>query len=127
MKTDNTSYSLADKTRNINEWYRRTASWIWESSADWEWDDSNYTTLPNATTALAAGQQDYELPSTAQKIERVEVKNSDGDYMLIAPLDKSQVNQAMTEFWETNGMPIYYDLVGRSVLLYPAPATAANR
>jgi len=27
----------------------------------------------------------------------------------------------MSEFYETPGMPVYYDLVGRSVFLYPKP------
>ena len=42
-------------------------------TGEWEYDDSNYTNLPEATADLVDGQRDYELPSTAQKIDRVEV------------------------------------------------------
>jgi len=31
----------------------------------------------------------------------------------------------MSEFQETDGFPLYYDLVGRSILLYPAPSSAS--
>ena len=37
-------------------------------------------------------------------------------------MDKSQISSAMSEFYSTDGMPVYYDMVGRSVLLYPAPS-----
>ena len=113
-------------TRLINVWYRRTNSWIWEATGTWEFDDSNATDMPIATTDLVttAGseQQDYEIPSTAQKIDRVEVLSVNGDYATVKPIDKSEVKgTAMSEFYETPGMPVYYDLVGRSVFLYPKP------
>lgn len=111
-------------TRMINSWYRRVNSWIWEVTGTWEYDDSNYTDLPIATTTIVNNQQDYEIPSTAQKIDRVEVLDIGGNYQLITPIDKSQIKtSAMSEFQETAGMPRYYDLVGRSLLLYPKPDT----
>ena len=128
--TDSSTYTVADKIRNANTWYRKVNAWIWDSTGDWEYDDSNWTNLPVATTDLVttAGseQQDYEMPSTAQKIDRVEVLDSEGNYQLLKPFDKSQVlDQSMSEFYETAGFPIYYDLVGRSILLYPKPADAS--
>src|SRR3990167_10070724 len=69
-----TTATLQMFTRYINGWYRKTVSWIWQATGDWEWDDTNLTDLPIATTTLVASQQDYALPSTAQKILRVEVK-----------------------------------------------------
>ena len=111
-------------TRLINDRYGLVANKIWKTTGDWEYDDTNQTTLPVATTDLVADQQDYGLPSSAQKLERVEIKNQDGDYIIIRPIDKSQIeNQAMSEFYETAGTPVYYDVVGRSLLLYPKPGT----
>jgi len=123
-KTDTTSYCIEDKTRNINEWYRKANSWIWQATGTWEYDDSNYADFPIATTTLVAAQQDYEIPSTAQKIDRVEILDSGGNYQKLKPLDKSQVDAAMSEFYETDGMPAYYDMVGHSIFLYPAPSAA---
>lgn len=111
-------------TRLINAWYRRVNSWIWEATGTWEYDDSNWTDLPIATTTIVDEQQDYELGSTAQKIDRVEVLDSNGNYQLVTPIDKSQIkSSAMSEYKETPGMPVYYDLVGRSLMLYPKPST----
>lgn len=124
LGTDNTRYPLADKTRNINLWYKRVTSWIWDAVGDWEYDDSNYSTLPEATTTMVNGQKDYTLPTNAQKIERVEVKDINGNFILLKPFDKSQITDlAMSELLKTDGMPIYYDLIGRSLLLYPSPGT----
>jgi hypothetical protein len=90
----------------------------------WEFDDSNQTTLPIATTTLVASQQDYSIPATALGVERVEVMNDSGDYQVLKQIDKSEIkNAAMTEFFETDGMPTYYDIMGNSIFLYPAPVT----
>jgi len=114
---------LKQFTMLIYAWYRRVNSWIWEVTGTWEYDDSNYTDLPIATTTIVNEQQDYEIPSVAQKIDRVEVLDSDGNYQLITPIDKSQIKtSAMSEFYETPGLPTCYDLIGRSLVLYPKPS-----
>ena len=113
-------------TKNINEWYKQVNTWIWQSTGLWEYDDANYTDLPVATTTLVHNQQDYELPSVAQKIDRIELLDSNANYGLLLPIDKSSIkNLSMTEFQESAGFPLYYDLVGRSVLLYPKPSSAS--
>ena len=123
--TDTTTYPTNDFIRSANEWNRKAVTWIWQSQADWEYDDSNYTDLPTATTTLVAAQQDYALPSTAFEIDRVEVLDADGDYCLIAPLDKTWIkDEALSEFESTDGMPKWYDLRYNSIFLYPAPASA---
>lgn len=115
---------LREFTRLMNSWYRKADTWIWQAAGDWDFDDSNQTTLPVATTTLVDAQADYSLPSTARKIDRIEVKDIAGNYNLVSPIDKSQVtDEAMTEFEETNGVPTYYDIVGNSIYLYPAPDT----
>ena len=119
------SYSENDLFRNINAWYRKFNSWIWNASGKWEFDDKNYTNLPFATTDMVDEQQDYTLPSTAQKILRVEVKNSSGDWQQLDQLDQTEIGGAMTEFYETSGMPAFYDIVGNSLMLYPKPDTAS--
>jgi len=126
MPHSRTSYSYIDKARNMNTWYRKVVSWIREAPSDWQYDDSNLTTLPVYTANLVATagseQQDYELDSVAQAIERVEVLDADGNYQKLIPMDEPDIrNEAMSEFNETPGMPIYYDLKGRSVILYPKP------
>jgi hypothetical protein len=121
---DTISLPNSDLARTSNVWQRVAKDRIWSACADWEYDDKNYGDLPVATTDLVDGQEDYELPSTAQTIERVEVLDADGDAQLLIPINKELVkSEAMTEMFSSDGMPEYYDMVGRSIILYPTPAT----
>lgn len=119
------SYALVDITRNINNAYLDTIAKIWNAAAGWQFDDSNQTSLPVGYTTVVHNQQDYELPSTAQRIARVEIKDAGGNFQLLKQIDIHDVNnEAMSEFRSGNGMPQFYDLVGRSVMLYPTPSSA---
>jgi len=125
VATDTTSLPVTDFLRSANTYYRKAAYLIWKNAAGWEFDDSTYTTLPIATCDLVAAQQDYALPTSALDIQRVEVLNSAGDYILLNRMTKEEVTEeALSEYYSTNGLPKYYDLVGNSLLLYPAPASA---
>ena len=115
---------MADFCRSVNSWLRILVFLVWKNSPIWEFDDSNYTTLPIATTSTVANQQDYSLPSNALDIERVEILIG-GDYEVLKQLDKTEIPEtAMTEFMESAGNPIYYDVIGNSLMLYPKPSTA---
>jgi len=124
--TDTSQYPIVQFIRNANVWYRKAGSWIKGASGTWEYDDSNWTDLPEATTTLVATQQDYSLDVVMQEVERVEVKDSKGNYYQLTPLDQSQIKgTALSEFYETDGLPKYYDIRGFSIFLYPAPAAAS--
>jgi len=121
--TNSTTYSVADKVRNINQAYHDVTRLIWESSDTWQFDDTNKGDIPKIITTLTAGTSQYAIPSTAQKIERVEIKNVNGDWNKLTQIDYNDIGVALPEYLSTNGMPIYYDLVGNYINLYPAPAT----
>lgn len=124
LATDTTSFPIADFTRSANSWTRNAVFEMWKNSGFWEFDDSNYTTLPTATCDLVDSQQDYSMPTNALDIQRVEVLDSSGNYQLLTQLDKSLINESsMSEYYETAGMPRYYDVMGNSVLLYPKPSS----
>lgn len=120
------TYSPTNKRRNMNIAYRDVARIIWESDGGWRYDDSNATNLPKATTDLVHNQQDYTLPTTALRIARVEVKDGVGNWIKLKPLDPQEVTTGLPEFLggET-GTPLYYELQGTSVLLYPTPTSAS--
>jgi len=122
--TDSTSYPLADKTRNLNQEYHNTTRLIWENTDTWQYDDSNKTDLPIAINTLGQNQQDYSLPSTARKINRVEVLDVNGNYVKLKQIDYKDIGVAMTEYMDIAGMPVVYDLVANSLFLYPAPSSA---
>ena len=125
--TDDNSYPIADKTRDINAWYDRVVSLILLSDGRWQWDDSNQTTLPRCTATLVDGQKDYQIAgSTFLEILRVEIKDNNGNYQLLKPFDERDIkNVALSELYKTNGMPVAYDKIGDSVILYPTPAAGS--
>lgn len=114
----------ASKMQSVNIKYQDVARLIWESAGGWQYDDSNMTTLPIAKATLVHNQQDYSLPSTAQRVERVELKDKGGLWSKLKPFDPADISIALPSFQSGNGLPLYYDLIGRSVMLYPAPSSA---
>lgn len=123
--TDSNRVPVATFTPLANRHYYAAVIEIFKSSSDWDWDDSNHTDLPIATTTLVASQGDYTIPSNALKIQRAEVLDSAGNYQLLKPIDESQVDIALDEFMENDGLPEYYRLLKGSIFLYPAPAAAS--
>lgn len=123
--TDTTSFPSTDWVRSAKTYYRKASYLIWKNATGWEFDDSNYTTLPIATADLVDQQQDYSLPSNALDVQRVEVKDDSGDYILLNRMNKTEVkDQALSEYYETPGMPKYYDVIGNSLMLYPKPSSS---
>lgn len=123
-QTTTASYPLVDKVRNINNHYLNVNRLIWETAEGWQYDDSNKTDLPIATTTLVHNQKNYTVPSTAQRIQRVEVKDINGNWKLLSQIDVNDIKDSINEYMDTPGMPIYYDLIADSVFLYPSPSSA---
>ncbi|MFA5394657.1 MAG: hypothetical protein WC346_01410 [Methanogenium sp.] len=126
LNTDDTSYPIAQKVRDVNAWYDRVISIIVSCDGRWQFDDSNNTDLPIATTSLVSGQQDYTLDGSDHfEVTRMEVLDKNGSYYLLDPIDEHDVtNQALTEFYKTPGRPVKYDKRGSSIVLYPAPSSS---
>jgi len=123
--TDSTAYSNADLTRNMNRWYYKAATWVWKASKAWQFDDSNQTDLPIATTTLVDGQNDYTLPTGVLQIHAVEVKDNGGNSKRIQIVDRDQIKGTITDAETASGMPKYAYVFGNSIWLEPAPATAS--
>lgn len=120
--TNSVSYPTEAKVRNVNRWaYKALLAQI-KGSRRWQADDSNLTTLPWLTTTLIAGQGDYTLPTDMLRIERVEIRDSAGNYKRIKPFDQRDIQDGYDEFEETDGEPKYYDLVANTIVLKPAPS-----
>lgn len=118
--TDSTSFPIADITRSMNEWLRKVATWIWQAAGNWEFDDSNQTNFPIATTDLNADQTNYSLPTSIMQIYRIDVKNSGGDWIKLKPIDQSGIDVALDEYnGGSSGEPEYYDIRYNSIFIYP--------
>lgn len=118
------TYPDADIIRNVNIAYNNVARLIWSSAGGWQFDDSNNTDLPTWTTTLTGSTQNYTIPTTVQKIEDVTVKDTDGTWHKLKYFDIHDINQAPQEFLSGAGLPLYYDLIGSQISLYPYPTSA---
>ena len=120
-----TSYPLEAKIRRVNIGQEDVAGFLLDVDGRWQWDDTRRTDFPVATQAMIAGQRDYAFNADFLRILRVEVLDSNGKYQLVKPIDQADISGvSLTDFMETAGMPQYYDKVGNSIFLYPAPSTA---
>ena len=129
-KTNATSFSAANMLILINDAYNRVASLIMQVDGRWIWDDTNNTDFPigttNLVTTVGAEQQDYSLAVTYIAINRVEVKDSAGNFQELQPIDQYDIKaMALSEFMKSAGMPQFYDKIGSSIFLYPKPLATA--
>lgn len=122
--SNSTSFPVADKLRIINKANYDVTTDILRYQSNWEFDDTNETDFPIATTNLVASQKDYSLPTTLVKLVRVEVKDAGGNFQKVQQFDETQVSQALTEFNKTDGLPLYYREIGNSIELYPSPSAS---
>ena len=95
---------------------------IYKATGNWQYDDSNNADLPMATTNLVSGTARYALPSDALTIQRMEAMDSSGQWFVLKPMTKEQLNGiAVDEFLDTDSQPEFYSLVNGIVELFPAP------
>jgi hypothetical protein len=121
VNTTTNTYPLADKTRNINRWLDVVVSDILQAGNRWQWDDTNFTTIPRATTNLVSGQEQYSFDSNWLTVERIDIKNADGEWINLKPIDQRDIQGAYDEFESTDGTPEYFDIDGENIFLFPNP------
>src|SRR3990167_4292414 len=121
--SDTGSYTAANLLIAVYQAYEEVVSLLLRSDGRWQFDDNNFTTFPIATTTLVNSQPDYTFDTTHLKTLRVEIKDASGNFYQIEPIDIDDIQGgiATTEFFETDGRPVYYDKQGSSLWLYPAP------
>lgn len=120
---NSTSYPIADLTRNANTALDTATTLILMADDKWDFDSTNATDLPIGTADLLSAQQDYEFDDDFLVIKDVEIANSTGTWKKLIPIDNLTLDerQAISAFETTNGVPEYYDKIGNSLMLYPAP------
>lgn len=120
--TNSATYSLANKARNINNWYDLCAEEIVDAMDEWDFQGEI------ATANLSANQQEYRWPSDIIKPKRVEVDyDGDGEYVVAKPLDISTIEASVATSAEINDMydedAPFYALFDDSLFLLPVPDT----
>lgn len=127
-----------------NDAYDDVIAEILKNEGTWLWDDFNETNskLPTATQNLTttAGSEvsNYALPNAASnsglggsdastflRLIKVQVKDAAGYLQNLIPIDEGAFAQPLDTVFYNPGFPQYYDQIGTSLILYPAPLAAA--
>jgi hypothetical protein len=125
--TDSTSYSTADKVRNLNRHYHRGVADIMRTQGRQQFHDSvNLNKLPERVFTLVDGQHQYALPTDLLVLWAIEIKDANGNDIRLQEIDMNDpiMARTITDLRDTAGIPKYYDIRGEDFYLYPAPATA---
>lgn len=118
---DSTSYTAANLLITINNAYEEIVGDILGADGVWNFDDTNYTSFPRGYQDLVGSQYDYSFNEAFLEIERVFIKDSNGDWLPVRQIDQQNQGELLTEVYETDGIPEVYDIDGDSIILYPAP------
>lgn len=122
---DSTSYSLNSIVRRLNAALEELVALIIESDGEWQFDDSNLTNLPVGTIDLTASQADYSFNEEFLAIEQVLIKDDDGNFQTLKPIDPREFKIIPVEqYFAATGLPTHYDILGDTIILYPAPVAA---
>lgn len=125
---DTAAYSDADLLVDLNAEQERLGGVIMTETAGgrWKWGDINYTALPTYTINLTNSEPFYAIDALTGPlmILGVEVQDESGNYH---PLDSITLDEihamgfSQSDFYETDGRPLYYEKREHAVILYPAP------
>lgn len=119
--SDSSTYPITSKTRNINRWLDRVCYLIQSADQAWQFDDSNNSDLPIATTDLVSGQGDYTFDTTFLKILKVMVADQSGNFYEIFPTDVFNHNFTQESQNMVDGYVYKYDKTGNSLFLFNTP------
>ena len=123
---------LATAVRRVNAMYEELVALIINADGTWEFDDSNYTDLPRGKGTLVEGQENYTFASQYLQISQIEILDTNNRYIKIKPLDKTELGDLSPQEYfgvdssgnPKKGFPQYFDQIGRTIFLYPAPSSA---
>lgn len=123
-----TSYSLAQKTSDINTALAYFALIALRASGKAQFDDTNQAKYPILRYDLVINQSDYTIsvdgestPNQILKILRVECANSAGKFSVLPKFDQSDEAESMNYLRSLSGQPYRYDELANSVWLDPKP------
>lgn len=116
---------LAYMTSLVNEAYYDVVINILRSQDTWDFDDSNKTDYPIATTPLVAGQRDYSFPASLDilRIKRVDITYDGSNYYHATAIDSGEFGDGLgNSTLEDNNFDVSapaYDAKSNTVWVYP--------
>jgi hypothetical protein len=121
--TLNTAYSITDRTRNVNITYDEVISELFKADPNYMWDDTTNEDFPVATTDLTEAQTNYVVPDSSLIIHRVRVKNNDGQYVTLTPVNRRELTDSELN---STGTPDKYYKIDNAVFPIPVPDYGAT-
>lgn len=121
------SYTLATKTRDINDAYSSFQMMASQYSGTWQSDDTNHSDYAEMYGSLVLGQQDYtftedENGNQVQDIFRVECKDANGNWQLLTRYDENDETTALEAQATFTGTPNRYYLTANGIFLDRTPS-----
>ncbi len=121
------SYTLAQKTLDINNAYVHFLRIAMRASGKQQVDDTNNSTLPLLLSDLTSGTANYpfkvdEASPTNQilELQKLRIKDSNGKWTdYLTQIDKN--THDVSQYQDITGTPECYDLIGNNVVFYPTP------
>lgn len=97
VNANTVNYTDANLLIDMNIWYQKVGTMIYESQDDSDFDDLRNTTYPQYTTSLVAGQRDYAIASTLNilQIKRLDVTYDGVNWVRAVAMDDSMVKQGL--------------------------------
>ena len=118
--------------RRINAALEELVGDIINADGTFQFDDTNQTDLPRGTGTLVEGQQTYTFASEYLQITMIEVKDSNGNWYKLKPLDQDDLGDRSPDeyFGLTSGSPTkgaveFFDQLGDTIFLYPSPTSTS--
>ena len=123
---DTAIYLPADRLVAVNNGYNKLHSIILDSQDEWDFDDSNYTDLPIATTDLLANTDIYAIPDTLYRLNKVEINYGAG-FIKAMPLDLNENFLSEDELLQRSNVSTpYYRIFGQTIQFYPKPTAGVS-
>jgi hypothetical protein len=126
MQVDSNQWSTDRITVSLNKALDKVIGYGIGADKRFRVDSANHTKMPIGTSNLVADQKQYSFLTDEQgnrilTLTRIEVKDEQGNWVKVQPIDMTQIDIALDEFEKTSGTPQYYDKVTDNVIrLYPA-------
>lgn len=132
VRQDSTQWPTYKIVNSVNNWLDTVTGYAIGADRRFQWDDSNHSKLPIGNTNLVATQADYSFLTDEQgnnilSLTRIDILDADGLYRKLDPIDESQVDIALDEFYKDNNKPVAYDKIADNIIrLYPTPAVSVT-
>src|SRR3990167_1439179 len=124
---DTTSYPAADLLRRINKNYEQVIGWLINADGIWEFDDSNYGSLPIGVYTLVNNQRSYTFAADFLDLLEVSVMDSNGIYRKIDQFDPFVETLSVEELYgTTTGFPVVFDMVSDDTIKFYPNISSAN-